>query len=465
MKNKLNVLIIFLFIIQVLVWFLLSMITLIYDSIVSMNQTSYLGSGYQTTKDLNFFSYFLLLSTLIPISLIVTLEVIKVVQCYFIAQDAWMFEEEAGRGAKVSTTTINEELGQVTYIFSDKTGTLTQNIMEFKALAVSEEIYGNIGDSIRRRPTIVEKRKEVEENYESEQLRTLLESKHGKHDTQHEIISSNGRCKMILKSEKQKVQEVIKLLSICHDCEAETAVVDGEKILFYQGESPDEITLVDFARMQGFEFLEANEARSIIKLYKRSGMLNGEETEITKEYKIHKKVLFDSERKRMSILFTDPDDGHIKLFIKGADSIIKDRLSKEFIDQKVMDHIDNFLARSSVIGLRTLLMAMRLIDEDEFHDIMEKIREAESDVKNSEKKLSEIFDEFERGLVLIGATWVEDKLQDKVPETLQDFRKAGIKVWMLTGDKLETAKNIGYSWKLLTEDMILFEAQGAEAAK
>lgn len=285
-----------------------------------------------------------------------------------------MYEVEADRGAKVSTTTINEELGQVTYVFSDKTGTLTQNIMEFKALAVGEEIYGNIGDTIIRKPTKIELRKEVESNYEGEKLKKLLSSKPDKNDTPHEIKSSNGKTKFVLKTDKHKVQEVIKLLSICHDCEAETAVVDGKKIRFYQGESPDEVTLVDFAKTQGFEFLEANEARSIIRLLPQSGM-SGSEDETTKEYKIHRKVLFDSERKRMSILFTDPDDGKTKLFIKGADSIIKERLSKKFVDQKVMDHIDNFLARSSVIGLRTLLMAMRVIDDEEFRDITKRIKE------------------------------------------------------------------------------------------
>jgi len=133
-------------------------------------------------------------------------------------------------------------------------------------------------------------------------------------------------------------------------------------------------------------------------------MIDSGQKEIAKEYKIHRKVLFNSERKRMSILFTDPDDNTIKLYIKGADSIIKDRLSSRFIDEKTMDCTNDFLARSSVIGLRTLLMAMRVIDKQEFDDIMDKIQRAESDVGNAAKKLEAIFDEFERELVLIGAT-------------------------------------------------------------
>lgn len=80
LERKLNVLIIILFFVQVIICFLLSMITLIYDDIQADNQTGYLGSSYKTYHNLNFFSYFLLLSTLIPISLIVTLEVIKTVQ-------------------------------------------------------------------------------------------------------------------------------------------------------------------------------------------------------------------------------------------------------------------------------------------------------------------------------------------------------------------------------------------------
>lgn len=96
---------------------------------------------------------------------------------------------------------------------------------------------------------------------------------------------------------------------------------------------------------------------------------------------------------------------------------------------------------------------------------MDEIAEAEDDIDNRDRLLDGIFDRYERELTLIGATAVEDLLQENLPETLEDFRKAGIKIWMLTGDKLETAKNIGYSCSLLTKEMIIFEAKGKEGAE
>jgi magnesium-transporting ATPase (P-type) len=105
------------------------------------------------------------------------------------------------------------------------------------------------------------------------------------------IESANGKDSYTLESEKQKVQEMLKLLALCHDCEAEEAVIDGEMTLFYQGASPDEITLVDFAKTQGFEFIKSTETSSTINYYKESGMTQGE-TKLTKTYKIHRKIDF-----------------------------------------------------------------------------------------------------------------------------------------------------------------------------
>ena len=102
-------------------------------------------------------------------------------------------------------------------------------------------------------------------------------------------------------------------------------------------------------------------------------------------------------------------------------------------------------------------MGMRLIAEDEFEAFKKEIAEAEKDVMQRDKLLAQIYDRFERDLVLLGATAVEDRLQDNVPETINDLQEAGIKIWMLTGDKLETAENIGYSCKLLKDDMTVWK--------
>lgn len=192
-------------------------------------------------------------------------------------------------------------------------------------------------------------------------------------------------------------------------------------------------------------------------------MTDGEPQEVN--FEIHRRMEFSSERKRMGVFITDPTDGLHKIYAKGADSEIKLRLDKDQINDKILDHLDDFLVRSSVRGLRTLLYGVRVLDEDEYKQFCKDIATAEDDILNSDKLLQQVFDEWERDFVLLGGTAVEDRLQDDVPQILESFRIAGIKVWMLTGDKMETAKNIGFSCKLLTDEMVLFEIKGADMAR
>jgi len=191
---------------------------LIRDKLDHTNQDAYLGNGNSDENPvLNFFAYFLLLNTMIPISLVITLEIIKVVQCYFISVDAQMYSLEDAAGCHVSTTTINEELGQVTYVFSDKTGTLTQNMMEFKSLCVENEIYGSIGEQINRKPSRIELKSEIEFTFHSKKLDNVLDNDLGAKGESLTIRSKNGEDSLTLENDREKAIEVIKLLALCHE--------------------------------------------------------------------------------------------------------------------------------------------------------------------------------------------------------------------------------------------------------
>ena len=119
---------------------------------------------------------------------------------------------------------------------------------------------------------------------------------------------------------------------------------------------------------------------------------------------------FNSDRKRMSIILKDPKDGLYKLYCKGADSVIKERLSHKLLNQEELDSTDSFVRRASLKGLRSLLFAMKVLDKEEVKQFLNDCKDAESDIKNRLDKLDKIYDQFERGLFLIGATVVEDKL-------------------------------------------------------
>ena len=324
-------------------------------------------------------------------------------------------------------------------------------------------MYGSITDQLQRKASSVEKKLEIEYSFKSHKLTSILEDKEDTSGESLVISSKSGKTEVELNCNREKVIESIKLLSICHECMPEIVEIEGETILFYQGPSPDESTLVDFAQKQGFEFCEMTESTCAVKINETHNP--SEDESVTHNFQIHKRMEFSSDRKRMGVFFTDPIDGKHKIYIKGADSEIKKRLDKNQINDETMAFIDDFLAKSSVKGLRTLLYGVRILDEEEYLEFKNDIEDAEDDILNSEKLLQEVYDKWETEIVLLGGTAVEDKLQEEVPETLEDFRKAGIKVWMLTGDKMETAKNIGYSCRLLTENMVVTDVKGRDQAE
>ena len=182
-----------------------------------------------------------------------------------------------------------------------------------------------------------------------------------------------------------------------------------------------------------------------------------------KDYKKLQIIEFSSDRKRETIIVKNPE-GTIVLYCKGADSIIEKRLSNKSSSQ-ILAQSKNYVEKFSAQGLRTLFIAMKVLSEKEYNKFEKELNEAMMSLENKDEKVNEVCDKMEQNLFLIGTTIVEDKLQNKVPETIRDLRLAKIKIWMLTGDKMNTAYNIGLSCNLISKSMKIFNICGIEPRK
>lgn len=247
------------------------------------------------------------------------------------------------------------------------------------------------------------------------------------------IVESISKTeKLDLPDDRAVIEEYWKALGLAHECTVEEHDGETSKETKFSGLSPDDIELVKSTKEQGFEFIKT-EASDFRRLQIAGKILNYEVLCVNE---------FSSDRKRMSIILIDGE--LIKMYIKGADSEIEKRLDKKGNNEQFIDQSKNYIKYFSNMGFRTLMVGMKIIGREEFEEYYKGIQEA--GMLSSEKKkekLEKLNDNIERNVFLLGATIVEDKLQDQVPETIRDLRLAGVKVWMLTGDKLTTAKNIG----------------------
>uniref|UniRef100_A0A1I7XTK0 P-type phospholipid transporter n=1 Tax=Heterorhabditis bacteriophora TaxID=37862 RepID=A0A1I7XTK0_HETBA len=315
-----------------------------------------------------------------------------------------MYDINSDSCAVARTSNLNEELGLVKFIMSDKTGTLTRNVMKFKRISVGGTNYGDNENDEFCDESIIQQYKE-------------------------DPLSEIGVA----------IKEILTMMAVCHTVVPENK--DGE--ILYQSSSPDEGALVRGAANLGFVFHTRQPQKVVVRV------LDSDE---------HLEVLdvvdFTSDRKRMSVIVRD-SHGTIKLYTKGADSVIFERL--EFRNDKDVETIcRNHLEDYASFGYRTLCFAMKEIDsvsnsfklnavdiQDTYSKWSVDYREASLKIEGRQKALAEVAENIEQNLRLVGATAIEDKLQEFVPETVQALMAANIRVWMLTGDKRETAVNIG----------------------
>ncbi|KAJ6220049.1 hypothetical protein RDWZM_005861 [Blomia tropicalis] len=397
-----------------------------WDKIIPSNPTT----GAAAISVLVFFSYAIVLNTVVPISLYVSVEVIRFCHSLWINWDAKMYYEPTDTAAKARTTTLNEELGQIQYIFSDKTGTLTQNIMTFNKCSIMGIHYGDI---------LNEKGEPIEVTEETVPVdfsaNPMYESTFKFYD--QSLLNEVNRG-------NEHVHEFFRLLAICHTVMSE----EKEGNLEYQAQSPDEAALTSAARNFGFVFKSRTPTSITI-----------EELGTTSVYELLAILDFNNVRKRMSVIIRNED--RIMLYCKGADTMIFERLdpSLEGMKDITTEHLNKFASE----GLRTLCLAKKDIDEAYFEQWKMRLHEANTSLDNREEKVDACYEEIEQNMILVGATAIEDKLQDGVPQTIANLASAGIKLWVLTGDKQETAINIGYSCQLLTDDMVdVFVIEGWE---
>lgn len=352
------------------------------------------GNSSEKTFGFRFLSYFVLLSYFIPISLFVTIELCKVIQGAWMNADNQMMSFVGGRwiGCQVHTSNLNEELAMVRYIFSDKTGTLTRNIMEFK----EGDILGYYFRSDMK-----------------ESVQAILNDRSPASSAAVRYFTTLAVCNNVDPFEK-----------------------DGE--IVYEGSSPDEVALVRAAAEFGVRLIRRT-TKAITLLYP-----NGKE----REFLILASLEFTPERKMMSIIVQE-DSGRIMVYTKGADSFVELQLENTSETQEKKAIEAEKLREMSRKGLRTLLLACKEITRAEFDAWNYFFTEAGKLLTDREAAVDAVCLQMEKNLRLVGATAIEDRLQDQVPETVTFFLQAGVKVWVLTGDKRETAVTVAATSNLL----------------
>uniref|UniRef100_A0A8D0YGX7 Phospholipid-transporting ATPase n=1 Tax=Sus scrofa TaxID=9823 RepID=A0A8D0YGX7_PIG len=373
----------------------------------------------------DFLAFLVLYNFIIPISLYVTVKMQKFLGSFFIGWDLDLYHEESDQKAHVNTSDLNEELGQVEYVFTDKTGTLTENEMQFRECSINGVKYQEMnGRLVSEGPT--PDSLEGNSSYFS--------------SISHLATSSSFRTSPENDTELIKEHDLFfKAVSLCHTVQISSVQTDGigdgpwqsnfaSSQLEYYASSPDEKALVEAAARFGIVFIGNSEETMEVKTL---GKLE--------RYKLLHILEFDSDRRRMSVIVQAPS-GEKLLFAKGAESSILPQCIGGEIE-KTRIHVDEFALK----GLRTLCMAYRRFTSKEYEEIDRRLFEARTALQQREEKLADVFQFIEKDLILLGATAVEDKLQDKVRETIEALRMAGIKVWVLTGDKHETAVSVSLS--------------------
>uniref|UniRef100_A0A5F9DAN9 Phospholipid-transporting ATPase n=1 Tax=Oryctolagus cuniculus TaxID=9986 RepID=A0A5F9DAN9_RABIT len=401
-------------------------------SVVMVTLQGFVGPWYR-----NLFRFLLLFSYIIPISLRVNLDMGK-------AAYGWMMmKDENIPGTVVRTSTIPEELGRLVYLLTDKTGTLTQNEMVFKRLHLGTVSYGT--------DTMDEIQSHLMNSYSQVHSQAA-----GNTPGSAPLRRAPSSAPKIRKSVSSRIHEAVKALALCHNVtpvyesragvtgETEFAEADqdfSDENRTYQASSPDEVALVQWTESVGLTLVSRD--LTSMQLRTPGGQI------LT--FCVLQMFPFTSESKRMGVIVRDESTAEITFYMKGADTAMAAIVQYN-------DWLEEECGNMAREGLRTLVVARRALTEEQYQDFESRYSQAKLSVHDRTLKVAAVVESLEREMELLCLTGVEDQLQADVRPTLEMLRNAGIKIWMLTGDKLETATCIAKSSHLVsrTQDIHVF---------
>ncbi|XP_066572153.1 putative phospholipid-transporting ATPase IIB isoform X2 [Amia ocellicauda] len=401
-------------------------------SVVMVALQGFVGPWYR-----NLFRFILLFSYIIPISLRVNLDMGK-------AAYGWMImKDENIPGTVVRTSTIPEELGRLVYLLTDKTGTLTQNEMIFKRLHLGTVSYGT--------DTMDEIQSHIIQSYAQ-----VITQSSGNSNSSTPSRKPQQSAPKVRKSVSSRIHEAVKAIALCHNVtpvyeshagvngETEYAEADqdfSDENRTYQASSPDEVALVQWTESVGLTLV--NRDLTSMQLKTPGGQI------LT--FYILQIFPFTSESKRMGIIVREEDTGDITFYMKGADVAMASIVQYN-------DWLEEECGNMAREGLRTLVVAKKHLSEEQYQDFENRYNQAKLSIHDRSLKVAAVVESLEREMELLCLTGVEDQLQADVRPTLELLRNAGIKIWMLTGDKLETATCIAKSSHLVSrsQDIHIF---------
>jgi len=360
--------------------------------------------------------YLILFSTIVPISLRVNLDLGKSVYAWFVQHDTDIPE------TIVRTSTIPEDLGRIEYLLSDKTGTLTQNEMQLRKIHVGTVSYAN------------EAMSEVVSYVRQGFGLVSASNSDGKG-----VSSGTPKSRREIGS---RVRDLVLTLALCHNVTPSTEMEGDKPVTTYQASSPDEIAIVRWTEMVGLRLVQRDRKQMVLE--------STHTGQVVARVSILHVFPFTSEGKRMGIIlrFTGVDGGETDedttwFYQKGADTVMSPIVAAN-------DWLDEETANMAREGLRTLVVGRKKLSAQQYADFSSKYRDASLSLHDRDATMARVVgDLLEQDLELLGVTGVEDKLQHDVKPSLELLRNAGVKIWMLTGDKVETARCVAISARLV----------------